>query len=350
MMEIITIKDHFPEHFYALPDAIYKDLNFRPEEEREQIETLLKFAIKSFDLMLITDQKNVRLLGIFPPGESTAYFGFWETVDDFQACEKAFALLFSESKRRGYNRIERPVNFNTFHRYRLRLDAPSWGQFDREPVNPEYYPRYLERLGFEIHNNYESRRIHNNVVPEVYRSKIGLLENVQDLPFEFISINRDVWIKREQEIFELIHLIFCLNPGFQAIPIAEFRVQYNADFAAQLCPHSSFLLEDRDSGKLLAINLAYPNYAPLNLSEKPVFETHYPLLKHRTLLVKTNGVHPDFRKQGLMNSLGAYAMLSFRKYYDDVIYCLMRSDNPSLRFSDSFEFEKAGYASYAKYI
>ena len=349
-MEIIHIKDQFPDHFYALAETIYKDLPYRPEEDRQHTDELLKFANKSSEILLVTDRKNVRLLAICPPGKTKAYFGFWETTDDFYSCQKAFEILFDELKNREYSGIEGPVHFNTFHRYRLRLDTPSWKMFNREPVNPEYYPAFLERLGFKIHHTYESRLIKTEVVPEVYRSKKELVDSVRDLPFEFIPLNPQTWSEKEPEIFELINHIFGLNPGFQSIPIEEFRLNYNAEYAAQLCPHTSVLLADRSSGKLVAISLCHPNYTPLNLSEKPVFEKHYPLLNHRTMLAKTQGVHPDFRQLGLMNYLGAYGMLSFRKYYDDIIFCLMRADNHSLRFTDAFDYEKVEYASYIREI
>lgn len=350
MMEIIPIKERFPDHFYTIAEVIYKDLPYRPEEEKHQTERLLEFAKESFEVILVTDRKNVRLLGMYPPGKSTAYFGFWETTNDFEACKKAFDVLFVNLKDRGYRRVEGPLNFNTFHRYRLRLGTPSWKMFNREPVNPEYYPEFLKKLGFKYHHTYQSRLLNTNVVPEVYQSKKELMDSVRDLPFEFIPLNPETWAEKELEIFELINRIFGLNPGFQAIPIEEFRLLYNADYAAQLCPHTSILLAERGTGKLVAISLCHPNYKLLNLSEPPVFEKHYPLLKHRTLLAKTQGVHPNFRKQGLMNYLGAYGMLSFRKYYDDIIFCLMRADNPSLRFTDSFAYEQVEYATYFREV
>ncbi|MFN2428640.1 MAG: hypothetical protein ABR574_01400 [Cryomorphaceae bacterium] len=349
-MKIIPIKDRFPDDFYVFPNSVYRDLPYRPEEDREQTESLLKFAKQSFELFLITDFKNVRLLGIYPPEKTTAYFGFWEAANHFTSSKKAFDLLIQKMSQRGYKNLEGPIHFNTFHRYRLRLQSPSWGMFNREPVNPEYYPTFLEKLGFRPKHTYESRLIKTEVVPEVYQSKKDLVASVRDLPFEFIPLSEEIWVERETEVFELINTVFGLNPGFQSISIEEFRLLYNADYAAGLCPHTSVLLAERNTGKLVAISLCHPNYKSLSLSEKPVFTKHYPLLNHRTLLAKTQGVHPDHRKQGLMNYLGAYGMLTFRKFYDDIIFCLMRADNPSLRFTDAFDYEKVEYATYVREI
>jgi len=186
------------------------------------------------------------------------------------------------------------------------------------------------------------------VIPDTYINKKELIDGLSNISYDFISLDEKVWDKYKLEIFLLVGEIFGLNPGYKSVSFAEFELKYNSDFAKMICPYTSVLLADRSSGKLVGISLCYPNYIPLSLSEKPVFTKHYPLLQHRTLLAKTQGVHPDYRKQGLMNFLGAYGMLSFRKYYDDIIFCLMREGNPSLRFTEPFQYEEATYALFAK--
>ena len=128
---------------------------------------------------------------------------------------------------------------------------------------------------------------------------------------------------------------------------AQFDLLYNAEYAAGLCPHSSVLFRHRASGRLAALSLCQPNYHSLGLPAltAPDFEQHYPRLPApRTLLAKTVGVHPDFRGQGLQAQLAAYAMRSFLTHYDDVIFCLMRADNYSLRFTAGLPTETAHYA------
>ena len=118
--------------------------------------------------------------------------------------------------------------------------------------------------------------------------------------------------------------------------------------ALRRCPHTSALALERRSGRPVALSLCMPNYAALRLKRPPIFERDYPRLPHRTMLAKTQGVHPDFRRRGLLNYLGAFGMLRFRDYYDDVIFCLMREGNPSLRFTNAFPFEEVGYGLYGR--
>ena len=338
-----------PAWFHAVPERVYAGQRHRPEEDAAQLEELFAQEATRNDLILYTDEHaTLRLVGIFPHDQpETAYFGFWETLNDGDLNEAAFAALMTEARRRGYRRVHGPVNFNTFQSYRVRLgQTPGWGQFDREPVNPLYYPALLARLGFAPVLTFESRLIRANVVPDVYADKQQLLAGLENISCDFIPLTPAAWEAHEPEIFELVHAIFSANPGYRAVPATQFRRLYNRAYAERLCPYTSVLFRDRATGRLAALSLCHPNYQPLSLPSRqlPVFERDYPLLPHRLLLAKTVGVHPDFRQRGLMSYLGAYGMVHFREHYEEVIFCLMRSGNYSLRFTNGLPTKTAHYA------
>jgi hypothetical protein len=301
-------------------------------------------------MVVFTDHSSLRVVGIYPHGSTEAYFGFWETTDYLALNQEAFDLLGNEARQRGYTKLTGPLNFSTYHAYRLRLgDPPSWDMFDREPVNPPYYPALLTHLGFAPTITFESRLIRPDAVPLAYTNKANLLAALQQLPFEFIPLNADTWRAYEAEIFELVGHIFSGNPAYRSVPLAQFRQLYNDEYAAKLCPHTSVLFREKTSGRLVAQSFCHPNYTSLNLgSTKPNFARDYPRLQDRTLLAKTVGVHPDFRNQQLMNYLGAYGMMNFREFYDQIIFCLMRSDNFSRHFTDDLPAEVAHYALFGK--
>ncbi|MFN3530292.1 MAG: hypothetical protein ACK417_10270 [Bacteroidia bacterium] len=344
----IPVYNELPDSFFEIPLQVYRNLPLRIEEDRNYINRLLQIRSRHAELQLFTDHQNIRLLGMIDKGSSTALFGFWETTHDFRLNQEAFGAFEQWSLSKGCTRIEGPKNFNTLHAYRLRLGTPSWLQFNREPVNPDGYPKMLEQLGYRPAFSFQSRLLDTQVIPKVYISKQQWVDQLSSLPFGFIPLNRQSWVTHQTQIFELVNDIFGENPGFNVVSQQEFELLYNADFAEGLCPHTSVLVQERSTQKLVAISLCQPNYLPLRLNHSPKFEEHYPLLEHRTLLAKTQGVHPDYRKQGLMNYLGAYGMLSFKAYYDDIVFCLMRDDNPSLRFTDPFPYERVNYALYNK--
>jgi ribosomal protein S18 acetylase RimI-like enzyme len=355
MLTIMSYTGQLPADFAALGQAPYAQLPYGPADEEPLAERLCQQLAHEFAIIFYT-APGLRLAGLFPKaaGSEAAYFGFWETADDLQLNEAAFYALTAEASRRGLHRVVGPLHFSTYFRYRLRLGAaaPSWQQFDREPVNPPYYPALLEQLGFQPTLTFESRRLGADAVALVYRQQQAALAQLATLPFDFIPLNAEAWAALENEVFELIREVFGLNPAYRAVSRSQFNLLYNAEYAAGLCPHSSVLFRHRPTGRLAAISLCQPNYFPLQLphAEAPDFQRHYPQLTHRTLLAKTVGVHPGFRAQGLQALLAAYAMQSFREYYDDIIFCLMRSDNLSLRFSEGLPMEVARYALFEKQV
>nr|WP_293836888.1 hypothetical protein [uncultured Arsenicibacter sp.] len=337
------------DHFFRL---LTQPLAAMPEAEPLPVwvrELFLAEAGRN-EIVLYTDGSTIRLTGIFPEASAEALFGFWETTGDADTNRQAFALLEADARQRGRQRLTGPVNFNTFHAYRLRLNEPSWGAFDREPANPVYYPALLRQFGFEENSRFESRRIRKEDIPLAYRQKKTLLEALSLLPFRCIPLNPETWQHYDEAIYTLVGEIFSANPAYRPVSREQFHWLYDQTFAEKLCPYSSVLFQDRSTGKLVAMSFCLPDYQSLALDHggKPVFTRDYAGLCHKTLLVKTVGVHPAYRRQGLMSFLGAYGMAHFQAYYEEVIFCLMRADNFSLRFSEQLPHESAYYALFGK--
>ncbi|MCC3160437.1 hypothetical protein LJ737_24585 [Hymenobacter sp. 15J16-1T3B] len=347
----ISYQGQLPESFWLIADRVYADRPQRPAESRPLTEQLFALEASRNDIVLYTDEATLRLVGIFPHESEEAFFGFWETMPNAALNEEAFELLRADARQRGRRRLVGPVDFNTYHRYRLRLPpAPGWGVFDREPVNPDYYPALLAGLGLAPVSTFESRRIRPQDVPAVYTEKDMLLRELAKIPFDFIPLNEHTWQEHETAIFELVQAIFGANPGYRPVPLAQFRLLYNRQYAAKLCPHTSVLFRDQASGELAALSFCHPNYTDLALPDDapPVFERDFPRLARKQLLAKTVGVHPAYRQRGLMSYLGAYGMVHFRERYDDVIFCLMRTGNFSLHFTDGLPAETAHYALFGQ--
>lgn len=339
-----------PASFDTVGRQPYASLGYAPDDESAA--ALCAQLAATHDIIFYTDHWNLRLAGLFPKaGGEVAYFGFWETAGKLLLNQLAFDQLFQDAAQRGFRVVQGPLNFSTYFRYRLRLGAvPSWRQFDREPVNPPYYPDLLAHLGFRPVLTFESRRLRAADIPLVYAQRPAVQEQLLATPFDFIPLTPDVWSVLEEEIFALVQEVFSQNPAYRAVSKAQFRLLYNATYAERLCSHTSVLFRHRPSGRLAALSLCQPNYYSLGraVSGHPIFARDYPRLTTRTLLAKTVGVHPDFRGQGLQTMLAAYAMQEFRTYYDDVIFCLMRSENLSLRFTKDLPVEVAAYALFER--
>lgn len=348
-MDKLNLVKDLPESFTEIPRSIYQNNGLKFCEKHKSNEAIIGLFKEDQEVILYTDHINLRLVGIFPKESELAYFGFWETNNVAELTKVAFDNLKEDAKAKGYKQLIGPINFNTYLPYRIRIGKyPSWTQFDREPVNPTYYLDLLLSNGFKIITEYESRMITKETIKDVYFSKESLLIDLKTIPFDFIPITVDFWKENEKDLYYLIHETFGDNPFYRKISFEQFKSIFNCSFVNKLCPHSSVTFRDRKSGRLAAISLCHPNYMELEgLHENISFVEHYPLLTRKTLLAKSVGVHPEFRKNGLMNFLGAYGMISFQEYYDEVLFCLMREGNVSLRFSNHFPHDKSMYALFS---
>jgi hypothetical protein len=341
-----------PTSFFEIPKSIYTSLPFSLLENKQTITALFEHESERNEIIIYTDHENLRLVGIFPKDSNQCFFGFWETTNDLEQNNNAFKMLLEDARSMGKYEVIGPINFTTYQSYRLRLGNPSWVRFDKEPINPLYYPDLLMKLGFEKYLLFESRMIREVDIPKIYEEKRTLLEKFKEQSFECIPLTPEAWQKHHTEIFELIDTIFKTNPFYRTISYQQFSEQYNTAFASLLCPHSSVLFRDKKRERLIAFSFCHPNYAGQKLPRdgKYLYERDFAGLKEKTLLVKSIGVHPEFRQLGLMNALGAYAMLSFRDLYKHVIFCLTRSDNVSNNFTNNLPFEKVDYALFSRRV
>jgi hypothetical protein len=347
----IIYKGTIPDSFFKIPEKIYGESLIKPTEDPETIKVLFAIEATQHDIVLYTDHEQIRLVGIFPKDEPAAYFGFWESVADEELHAQAFGLLENDAREKGRSSLTGPINFSTFQANRLRVGAlPSWGMFDKEPVNPVYYPDLLLHIGFQEISTYETRLITMKNLPALVADKQGLLKAMGQIPFDFIPLNPENWKLFERDIFKLMHVIFKENPFYKAISYEQFQIIYSYRFSEKLCPYSSVLIKDQASGQLAAICMCQPNYRALYPAiEDPGFAEDFDKLTHKTLMAKTFGVHPDFRRQGLLNYMGAYGLIQLKDgIYEDVLLCLMRSDNYSAHFSNNIPYESAKYALYEK--
>ncbi|HCS21309.1 MAG TPA: hypothetical protein DIW47_12240 [Bacteroidetes bacterium] len=335
--------------FFSVFKEIYA---LKPEALQHEIErTLALFRLRESqeEVYLVYDEK-VRLAGIFPAQGEIAYFGFWDGVCDLSSHKKAFQFVSEEAAKRGYKTLLGPINFNTFHSYRIRLQTPqAWTSFPGEPHNPDYYADLLKDCGFTISGRFNSHYISSEEVEKLYTRQEHYLQSLEDIPFEKIPVNAAFWEARLPELFSLIQSIFSANPNYHQVTFEEFCLDYGKAYGRMICPHTSVVFKDKSSGEWAAISLCLPNYHELKGVQGPYsFEEHYPLLTRKTFLAKTVGVHPKFRNRHLMRYLAAYGMLRFPQFYEDAIFCLMRDDNISNSFTARHQKEIVNYALFRR--
>ncbi|MGL1885153.1 MAG: hypothetical protein OCD76_01465 [Reichenbachiella sp.] len=335
--------------FYDLVDQVYDKLPYHVEDaDKNYILTLVKEQCIDHNIHFYWMEGKARILGIYPKDSQTCYFGFWEGVDEEESHQTLFAHAHQQAKQLGFTSCEGPYHFNTFLRYRIRHQTPTWQQFSREPVNPSYYQSLLLKVGYQLKTKFESRLIRSSSVQDFYMDKSTFIETVKSIPFDFHVVDVAFWTKRADDLYTLINETFGDNPGFKILSFSAFSKLYNPQYASKLCASSSVVFEDKKTKKLASICLAHPNKASVSKGQNSDSKTQTNSSSPKTLLIKSVGVHPAFRRNNLMTFMGAYVMLSFKEKYEECIFCLMREDNHSLKFSDGLPYDSCEYGLYQK--
>jgi hypothetical protein len=82
-------------------------------------------------------------------GSSPGLVGFFEVVDRYEVTEALLTEAVGWLRKRGVEEVWGPMNFSTWHSYRLMTRGFDRDPFYGEPYNPPYYPEHFDRFGFD---------------------------------------------------------------------------------------------------------------------------------------------------------------------------------------------------------
>ncbi len=91
----------------------------------------------------------------------SAFFGFFETMADFNAVEHLFNTVFPHCKKHNLDYLEGPLNPNHYSELGLLLKNPNSPPSFFQPYNPEYYHHFLKKLGFHVSTEIHTRKNEN---------------------------------------------------------------------------------------------------------------------------------------------------------------------------------------------
>jgi len=177
-----TMKD-----FNMLPYMIYKhDPKWVPPLEDVVNSTLNRNAnpyFKNADLDLFVCYKGdipiSRSITVINPlhwekhGGKTAFFGFFESFDNNEACRVLFDYMSKHCIQKGAAVIEGPFNPNHYSELGVQVSPYSTSPVFFETYNPTYYPELLENTGLV-----ESCRFHTRINRNVNKHFTQQFENI----------------------------------------------------------------------------------------------------------------------------------------------------------------------------
>lgn len=246
----------------------------------------------------------------------TAFFGFFESVNDQEAVNLLFGKIKEESRIAGAEYLEGPFNPNHYSELGILTDNFSSAPLFFESYNPDYYPSLLKSAGFTESSDFHTR-INNNISETIsgkYRKSVqhDCRNDISIRKFNLLRYKRDLEIMRDvnndafednqyflplslkEYQFSAKSMFFVSNPGL--ILIAEYKGQPvgAAHFALNINP-----LLRAFNGKIMFWDI------PALLWKRR---------KIKELIIFTVAVKKAFRNKRVFARLLKSAIEIFRKY------------------------------------
>lgn len=360
--------NNLPSEFFKIAEKIYQHDELWLKENQENIQFLFSENhdfFKEGTAKILTLENQVRIAVFFNPtklieGEKAVFFGFWESTNNLEINKKVFDWAEKWAKNQDATILYGPINFSTFHNYRLRTDS-NLGKdipFLNEPYHPNYYPQLLEQLGFEKKHKYYSQVANGNLVKHIQKASKSKIEKLfEHSPYKIEHLTKEIWYTHQEEFYQLIENSFRKNFAYTSISFEDFQKLIVPSIAKRLHPRYSSVVFNEQK-EIIGFFITYPHFYPLctQFLETPIaieklsFDEDYQKLQTPNLLLKTTGVREDYQGKGIFNLMGSFVLYHFDTHEANIIATTIREDNHSFNFVKDFDVKLREYALYYKRI
>lgn len=354
-----------PDEFISIAQTVYKDDPYWLGENASDLRKTLSFENLYFERATAKGwivPGRSRLVAFFDPdlqieGQLASYFGYWESVDDAAANVLLFESAQKWAKEHGAKKMYGPINFNTYGKYRIKLNfQPGEGCFIGEPYNPPYYQKLLEHAGFSLESKYISQILDQKAIQKLSALRHSA-SGTSSMPFKMQSLTADYWCEHLDGFYSLIDSIFNQNFAYSPISKETFLENYGRAFAQKFSPMSSLFVTD-DSGNVIGFCIGFPDFSPLCRpgAVHPIpmgsisYDEHFKLLSDPVLLIKTAGVDARFRKHGLLTAMAAKILAESKDIYHHAVMCLIKEGNYSAEFCKPVAAHVREYGLFSKHL
>ena len=341
-MELIRFDSEEPylRQFLALPSRLYGKRE-RMQDRREEEQLLrgthcLNHYVK-LTKFLVTDGRTplARCVVTEYPGDLTAYFGFFECVEDPEAFRCLMDGVEGYVMDEQYTSLEGPLDVSLWIRYRFKANSFDLPPYTGEPYNKDYYPSFFESRAYAVKERYVSNRYR-----ELPREDFALpayqkrWETFAAKGYEIRSPELAEWDKAIGEIYDMIAVLYSSFLTYHAISREEFVTRYASYRPAVDCDLIKLAYYE---GKAVGFFMGLPNYGNLpSLRKTPGNLLRFFQIKRhpKEYVLLYMGVMPEHRGAGM--ALTHCIMEELAKKGAPSIGALIRQGNPNYNYADEY--------------
>jgi hypothetical protein len=238
--------------------------------------------------------------------EKVGFFGFFESIDDFEVASKLFKVAMITLKSEGMEKMRGPMNFSTNHEIGFLIEGFDKPPTVMNPYNKPYLPKLAEKFGLKKVMDLHGYFIHKD--SPLSERQLALVKKIKER--NKIKI-RTVDMSRFDEEVKLINGIYNQawerNWGFVPMPEDEFF--YMSRMLKEIIDPDLALIAFVD-GEPAAFSLAVPdiNQVLIKMDGRLFPFGIFKYIWHAKIRKKitgfrmlTMGVIPRFQKRGIDN-------------------------------------------------
>ena len=258
------------DQFIDLPWRIYKNDPFWVPPLRIAVRDTLdtnknpffKHAYMVPLLAMKDDQVVGRVVGVIDDNhnkyhkETTAFFGFFESINDPRVSEALFSELNEWAKSRGMNVVRGPMNPSTNHECGLLVEGFQDGPSVMMTYNPQYYETLLEGVGFKKAMDLYSYNVDGRTAKFSDRLLAQAEKLKQNGMVTFRTVNMNKFDDEINLILDIYNDAWEKNWGFVPMSDEEFR-HMAKDMKAIVDPNLMLIAEVK--GTPVGFSLALPD-------------------------------------------------------------------------------------------
>lgn len=162
------------------------------------------------------------------PDDDTAYFGFYECVDDDSAAKFLFDSAVAFCREKEYAKIVGPVDGSFWQKYRLKINLFDRQPYTGEPYNKPYYFRQFTDNGFTVSAHYTSNLFHP--IDESYRNEKfeQRFQQFLDNGYRIESPTEENYDAIMGDVYDMIMELYSDFPIFKALSREDFMEIYGS--------------------------------------------------------------------------------------------------------------------------
>lgn len=353
------------DDFFAIPSFVYCNFKHYIPESRNTIESLLDtnknpYFMKAEQALFVCYKSGSPVARCFVSinnnvddfgGVKTAYFGFFECINDFKAAECLFLEAEKYCRNKKALKIEGPFSPNHYTIYGLQLDNFNTPYKFTDPFNPKYYEEFLIKLGFSIQKRGFIWK--NDNLQKTITEKFGGMSFPQQLrAYSIRKANIRTLRSDMEKITEFFEDTFSQN--WHSTAINQHEYAYLVRFFSYCLQSKLICFIEKDGetvGTLICMNDINPYLRTFKYKWLVALLIKAGIIKPKNLIVYAIGITSSHR-----NSYAVYLLLSafcfIGKHYQSAESSWISEGNiASERIAQKLEMlPYKTYAVYEKYL